>query len=314
VEVGGGVATSRARVFFIAELARVYDKLDPAPIYRGLDEMLVKLGHEGIPHVAAMAKRLGSWRPGVRRGQRFVLEFLLTQLSKAGNVEVEKYVPMMLKGGTKQVRRFYDLVLRIGDDLIHIECKAWDVTKWGTFPPSKATSPILRREWLSAREQFVRDIAHHGAQSVEALRWVLPKAFLEKHGQRMADEFASLLSSRRFVPPTLKPVVPLKSLPFVTGDCTICDLLLKASACSATQLTVWCPICHRFRLRGSKPDRPLPTDRVQLPARLRKVENRPVSVCDESRPGTRLPCEAGVTSRPDQRSGLTSSRQLPRRG
>jgi hypothetical protein len=140
-------------VFFIALLTRK-DRLDPEPIYNAFDVMLQRMGKDGVPAVAAMAARLGSWRPNVRLGQRFVLQVLLQKVGPRPGVAVEKFVSLAVKGVKKPLKRFYDLV----DGALHYEMKNW---QWASFPPSLSN----RLQWRALRgagKQWIRDIAYHG--------------------------------------------------------------------------------------------------------------------------------------------------------
>jgi hypothetical protein len=169
---GGSKVTPRARVFFIALLTRV-DRLDPEPIYRGFDVMIQRMGDDGFPAVAAMARRLGSWRPNVRLGQRFVLQVLLERVGPKPGVAVEAFVSLTVRGVKKPFKRFYDLT----DGLLHYEIKNWS---WKGFPPA-LTDGFKWRSLLAARNQWIRDVAYHGlvagAEGVSGrLRFVFPKA------------------------------------------------------------------------------------------------------------------------------------------
>ena len=191
---GASKVTPRARVFFIALLTR-RDRLDPEPIYGGFDVMIQKMGADGFPAVAAMARRLGSWRPNVRLGQRFVLQVLLEKVGPKPGVLVEKYVSLTVRGVKKPLKRFYDLV----DGNLHYEIKNWG---WKGFPPS-LTDSLKWRALLAARNQWIRDVAYHaltaGGEGVPGrLRFVFPSA-LKPFETSLKAYFKSALGG-----PTLK--------------------------------------------------------------------------------------------------------------
>jgi hypothetical protein len=164
-------------------------------LLEGLAEMQAKLGDGGVKYIARMARRLGSRSDITRAGQRFVMEAMRPKLAAAASgaaVKVEHSVEIALRGGKKQVRRFYDFVV---DDVLY-ECKNWSIKNWTRFPPP-LTNERLYRAYKTAREQFLRDLTNVGGD-ITKIRWVLPKDFLGRHGGALASDFSKLIESDKF--------------------------------------------------------------------------------------------------------------------